>query len=205
MLVTPLRFARAQAPTSCAGKITMVRHGERSNEMKFHTVGTFIERVDGRDKVTGTAVLRAARGRQKQIRGGAAKRLGRDEELVSFSRGALRGSSNKTLSLTHSARWANEHGQHIEVTETYDPAPAEQQTVSFSAHVAEVAIDAETGAIKVMRIYTARRRLPMPSTTPSACALLHCRSPRKKFTRRYGAARPKAPWAEKKPSRAAVP
>lgn len=104
--------------------------------------------------VTGTAAYRAAMALQQRMRKIAAKRFACDENRVLLKADFLSGPSKQRLSFAQVAICARETGESLEVTEAYDPAPAEKEMVYFSAQVAEVRVDPETGAVEVIRIVT---------------------------------------------------
>jgi CO/xanthine dehydrogenase Mo-binding subunit len=102
--------------------------------------------------VTGTAAYRAAMALQQRMRKIAAKKFSCDETRVVLKPGFVCGPSKKRLSFAQLAIWARKKVESLEVTQTYDPAPGEKEMVYFSAQVAEVLVDPETGYVGVIRI-----------------------------------------------------
>jgi CO/xanthine dehydrogenase Mo-binding subunit len=107
---------------------------------------------------TGLATINAARDAIKKLCGRAAKTWGIPEEAVEWRDGYARPSGPNAgnfepLSLADIAKDAGSTGGpvagHFEVT-------AEGAGVSFGAHVADVEVDPETGAVKVLRYLVAQ-------------------------------------------------
>jgi CO/xanthine dehydrogenase Mo-binding subunit len=106
--------------------------------------------------VTGMAAYRAAEKLKATIKRLAAENLGCREERISLINGMCKGPSEKTVSFAELASWAEKKREKIEATETYEPSSnSDEEIVYFSAQVAEIEVDPETGAIKVTQIITA--------------------------------------------------
>lgn len=106
--------------------------------------------------VTGMAAYNAAKKMKMLIAEAAAELLGNRKSSIVFNNGFCRTSSGKRLALIELAVWLERNGRKIEVTETYEPSSnADKEIVYFSAQVAEVEVDPETGVVTVHQITTA--------------------------------------------------
>jgi CO/xanthine dehydrogenase Mo-binding subunit len=106
--------------------------------------------------VTGTAAYRAAHALVERIKYLAAEQLGCNEEKIKVRDGFCIGPSGKKLSFADIASRAEKHAQPIEITEVYEPRLDEdEESVYFSAQLAEVEVDPQTGAINLSQIITA--------------------------------------------------
>ncbi|MGH7826605.1 MAG: xanthine dehydrogenase family protein molybdopterin-binding subunit [Candidatus Binatia bacterium] len=106
--------------------------------------------------VAGMAAYRAAAKLKAFIKRLAAENLACSEERISLTNGFCKGPSENTLSFADLALWVEKKRERIEVTETYEPkSNPDEEIVYFSAQIAEVEVDPETGAIKVNQITTA--------------------------------------------------
>ena len=106
--------------------------------------------------VTGMAAYRAAEKLKATIKRLAAENLGCGEERISLTKGICKGPSGKTVSFAELASRSEKNREKIEATETYEPSSnSDEEIVYFSAQVAEIEVDPETGAIKVTQIITA--------------------------------------------------
>lgn len=106
--------------------------------------------------VSGMAAYRAANALKERLKRLAAAKLGCGEMSVSVKNGFCKGPSGKAVSFAELAASAEKLRETIQVTETYEPSPdREEEIVYFSAQVAEVEVDSETGSITVRQIVTA--------------------------------------------------
>jgi carbon-monoxide dehydrogenase large subunit len=106
--------------------------------------------------VTGTAAYRAAHALLERIKRAAAESFGCKETGIEARDGFCKAPSGKRLSFADIATEAETNGTKLEVTEVYEPnLDGDEETVYFSAQVAEVEVDPETGVINISRIVTA--------------------------------------------------
>lgn len=107
--------------------------------------------------VAGQAAFLAAEGAKEELRNRAAPILGCAVEKVQLQRGCVRASNKpkRALSLKELARRLSERGEEVRVRRTYD-AKAHGSITCFVAQVAEVEVDRETGAVKVLKFVTAQ-------------------------------------------------
>ena len=139
------------AAEALAVSISGVRLSVRNTDALANDTAPGASRVT---HVTGTATCRAAVMLQQRIGQCAAKMSGGGEEQWSVKGKFVQGPDRRKLSLAQVAAWADDNGDVLAITETYDPPPREQEVVYFSAQVAEVSVDRQTGAVTVNRIVT---------------------------------------------------
>jgi CO/xanthine dehydrogenase Mo-binding subunit len=106
--------------------------------------------------VAGMAAYRAAHALMARIKSLAAEHLGCKEEAILLKEGFCKGPSGNRLSFEEMAIRAERNGTTLEVTDVYEPnLDGDEETVYFSAQLAEVEVDPETGVINISRIVTA--------------------------------------------------
>jgi CO/xanthine dehydrogenase Mo-binding subunit len=106
--------------------------------------------------VAGMAAYRAAHALIARIKSLAAENLGCQAERILVKDGFCKGASGKRLSFADIAIRAERNGTTVEVTDVYEPnLDGEEETVYFSAQLAEVEVDPETGVVNISRIVTA--------------------------------------------------
>jgi CO/xanthine dehydrogenase Mo-binding subunit len=106
--------------------------------------------------VAGMAAYRAAHALIARLRSLAAENFGCAEEAIRVKDGFCKAPSGKRLSFAEIATRAKTNGTTVEVADVYEPnLDGEEETVYFSAQLAEVEVDPETGVINLNRIVTA--------------------------------------------------
>jgi CO/xanthine dehydrogenase Mo-binding subunit len=106
--------------------------------------------------VAGMAAYRAAHALMARVKSLAAESFGCKQETILVKDGFCKAPSGKRSSFAEIAIRAERNGTIVEVTDVYEPnLDGDEETVYFSAQLAEIEVDPETGVVKISRIVTA--------------------------------------------------